>query len=512
MADEINWVKDRAKDIAFGAAMLFAHLGLQAVDDVAAGYAGAEAFRDHKNDAAILPENESQIKLFLTRFSFMSRLQCIARSLPSLLSADSLRAVDSLAVATAAGCAGLPRASDLTAAQQGRVVLPTRFGGIIPGNGIVASASHVGAAASVETFLTRFGSSLSARGLEPWILARIRDRIQDRAPGANRGDLVLTPIEVALRDDAGYINAAHASADVRAVLHAEPPVGQPAAPLPPVQDMVDFSRLGDGRMATRPLNDILWAQEYYRLFQSGSPIERAKLLEGRLPGAGLAFAAVPSVAPFAVTGAGFMRMVQNAIGVTGHPLPHTHHCGRGCGVAMQLGESSRHHIQVCPNFGRATLAHDEVKNALVHMLVSCGITSEARTEVRIHGGGGQFDFDIVFFDRLTGRRVMLEVTRVAITQATVAGSGILASFDAALSILRTRERERCEEANVSAVVENDEGNTQFIPIVFTSCGGFGPRAHAFFKEVYKRAQKNGSWAMASGQPDVHTTWSTLYAS
>ena len=56
------------------------------------------------------------------------------------------------------------------------------------------------------------------------------------------------------------------------------------------------------------------------------------------------------------------------------------------------------------------------------------------------------------------------------------------------------------------------GNTQFIPIVFISCGGFGPRAHAFFKEVYKRAQKNGSWAMASGQPDVHTTWNTLYAS
>ena len=77
---------------------------------------------------------------------------------------------------------------------------------------------------------------------------------------------------MALRDDAGYINAAHASADVRANLHAEPPVGQLAAPLPPVQDMVDFSWLGDGRMATRPLNKVLWAQEYYRLFQSGFPI------------------------------------------------------------------------------------------------------------------------------------------------------------------------------------------------------------------------------------------------
>ena len=37
-------------------------------------------------------------------------------------------------------------------------------------------------------------------------------------------------------------------------------------------------------------------------------------------------------------------------------------------------------------------------------------------------------------------------------------------------------------------------------------------AHAFFKEVYKLARKNGRWAMASGQPGIHTTWSTLYAS
>ena len=118
-------------------------------------------------------------------------------------------------------------------------------------------------------------------------------------------------------------------------------------------------------------------------------------------------------------------------------------------------------------------------------------------------------FDLALFDLLTGRRVMLKVTRVAITQASVAGSGIPASFDATLSIIRTRDRERCAETDVSAVVENDEGNTQLIPIVFTSCGGFGPRAHALFKEVYKRAQKNGSWAMASGQPGVHTTWSTL---
>ena len=55
-------------------------------------------------------------------------------------------------------------------------------------------------------------------------------------------------------------------------------------------------------------------------------------------------------------------------------------------------------------------------------------------------------------------------------------------------------------------------NTLFIPIVLTSCGGFGPSARAFLKEVFKTAQANGRWAMASGQPEVLTTWNTFYAS
>ena len=48
--------------------------------------------------------------------------------------------------------------------------------------------------------------------------------------------------------------------------------------------------------------------------------------------------------------------------------------------------------------------------------------------------------------------------------------------------------------------------------MFSPLAQLRPCAHALFKEVYKRAQKNGRWAMASGQPGVHTTWSTLCAS
>ena len=50
--------------------------------------------------------------------------------------------------------------------------------------------------------------------------------------------------------------------------------------------------------------------------------------------------------------------------------------------------------------------------------------------------------DIVYFDRKTNKRVVLEITRVAITQASISGSGVHAGPDAVLSILRARERVR----------------------------------------------------------------------
>ena len=43
-----------------------------------------------------------------------------------------------------------------------------------------------------------------------------------------------------------------------------------------------------------------------------------------------------------------------------------------------------------------------------HMLVACSTISDARTEVRIHGGGCHFDFSTVLFDLLTGGRVALD--------------------------------------------------------------------------------------------------------
>ncbi len=136
--------------------LFFAHLGFEGVDAAASEYVGSATYESYKRGAAILPLDESQIKLFLARYSFMSRIQCVARSLPSSVSSGPLHAIDLLAVETAAACAGLASARDLTADQQARAASPTILGGIIPGSEVVAPVSSVCAAANVDdTFCER---------------------------------------------------------------------------------------------------------------------------------------------------------------------------------------------------------------------------------------------------------------------------------------------------------------------------------------------------------------------
>ena len=142
--------------------------------------------------------------------------------------------------------------------------------------------------------------------------------------------------------------------------------------------------------------------------------------------------------------------------------------------------------------GRGKRAHDEFKNSLAHAIRACGVAPDARTEVRlsargVDGTGVSYDSDVVYFEP-DGRKVVLECTRFAITQSSIAGSGALAGPSAVLNLLRAKENARCNEARASAIVDNDEGNTLFIPIVITSCGGFGPSACAFFKKIFKVAQ------------------------
>ena len=174
----------------------------------------------------------------------MSRLQCVARSLPSSVSSDPLHAVDLLAVETAAACAGLTSARELTADQQGRIVLPTRFGGIIPGNAIVAPASSVCAAANVDDYLLRVAPTGGRP--EPWIMARMRERAVGRvlAAGRRRAAPRLKRAEVELWRDVVQINAASADPRVRAFLRRS----AESSADPGAEQLVDAAR----RACSRP--------------------------------------------------------------------------------------------------------------------------------------------------------------------------------------------------------------------------------------------------------------------
>ena len=123
-----------------------------------------------------------------------------------------------------------------------------------------------------------------------------------------------------------------------------------------------------------------------------------------------------------------------------------------------------------------------------------------------------YDCDVVYFDLKTHKRIVLEISRVAITRASISGSGVLAGPGEVPSIPRARERERRRCARISAIAEHDEGNNLFIPDALTSCGGFGLSAQKYFRHICGRARENSCSDMGVGQPTIQTTWNTLHAS
>ena len=91
--------------------------------------------------------------------------------------------------------------------------------------------------------------------------------------------------------------------------------------------------------------------------------------------------------------------------------------------------------------GRGKLAHDELKSSLAHALLAYGVASEVRTEVRLsaRGEGGvglTYKGDIVYY-LSDGRKVLLECSRLTISQSSIAGSGTVAGPSSVLKKNRT---------------------------------------------------------------------------
>ena len=143
------WLIQEARRRAGDASRLFAHLGLSAVSAVGVGLMGSD-FSGYADTAATLPESDPQVKMLVTRLCLATRLNCLARSLPSAISSVALAGVDRLLKASVAGCAGVSSLNELTESVQDRSILASRFGGVLPGSVVVSPASYVSTVAAVE--------------------------------------------------------------------------------------------------------------------------------------------------------------------------------------------------------------------------------------------------------------------------------------------------------------------------------------------------------------------------
>ena len=115
MEGDKAWLAARAGEQAVEVTKLFAHIGLKAIDGLAGARLG-RAYTDYQARAASLPASETQVQMLLTRYCLATRLNCLARYLPSAISQPALRIVDDLLVSTVAGCAGEDSATNITAA------------------------------------------------------------------------------------------------------------------------------------------------------------------------------------------------------------------------------------------------------------------------------------------------------------------------------------------------------------------------------------------------------------
>ena len=96
---DLTWLAARASEQAVEVAKLFAHIGLKTIDEVA-GERHGRTYTDYKAGAVSLPVSETQVQMLLARFCLATRLNCLARCLPLVISQSALRIFDNLLVAT----------------------------------------------------------------------------------------------------------------------------------------------------------------------------------------------------------------------------------------------------------------------------------------------------------------------------------------------------------------------------------------------------------------------------
>ena len=143
-------------------------------------------YEEYRRGAAELPQSDPQVNVFLTRHCLGTRLNCVARSLPSGISSLALSGIDDLLVATVAGCAGYSSVSALSAPVRLRATLANRWGGVLAGCHATAPASYVRSVATIERHMVDLSTRLRQEDKEPDVLRLVRSRLEARGPGTSQ--------------------------------------------------------------------------------------------------------------------------------------------------------------------------------------------------------------------------------------------------------------------------------------------------------------------------------------
>ena len=141
-------------------------------------------------------------------------------------------------------------------------------------------------------------------------------------------------------------------------------------------------------------------------------------------------------------------------------------------------------MEVCPILGRNSAPHNAVRDVLVHMVKYCGLTDAAKVESPVQAADGSSTVaDVVYVDRASGQRVILEVSVV-----TVGSDSALASSSRMGLEVRAREEEKRSHGVIRKLLSDAGNNTFFTPIVMPASGAMGPSMIAFLQSAYERAK------------------------
>jgi hypothetical protein len=448
----------------------------------------------------------------------------------------------------AAVVAGLMRRKlpDLPLALRRRLTLPARWSGSLPGGVLAAPAQFISGSSSAEKLMLGVVEKMVREGrVVPPTLSAVVNRfgtrglVQDERSFSEAGLTASMAVVNVARAVPGFaheslVNSrgaagvadeeqAVAEAEARRALQAVRNVGDaagggaqegvdvqvaPEEAAGPAFAPLTLANVHDEATSARALSEAIYKREVSDIAAASSPSEAHRIAAGLSKCAASFLCAVPMVRPFTISEGTFTRSLQRYNGIAPVETPYMHNCGaRG---ARALGASDWVHLNNCACLGGNILPHNSVRDALAQAIYQCGAASVVpHTEVPLEVPGGHWKADTIFMDDESGKTYVIDVSIVNTDSATT--QRLRGDFGAVEAALRAREAEK-RALPIARQIQNDGSNKVFVPFVMSSAGGFGPDARKFLKFLYKSSRGRNCWEIGSGQPQIQSTWNTLFAS